>query len=127
MARIVRFDQIGGPENLKIVEEAPAEPGAGEVRVDVKAAGLNRAEYLFLQGQYLEQPEPPSRIGVEGSGVISAVGPGVSNYAGSAIDLGLAAPDQGVDFRAFLEPFEEIVDLLLPTRLRQIPDADHKA
>ncbi|MGR9089117.1 MAG: zinc-dependent alcohol dehydrogenase family protein [Gammaproteobacteria bacterium] len=81
MARIVRFDKIGGPENLQIVEEAPAAPGAGEVQVDVKAAGLNRAEYLFLQGQYFEQPQLPSRIGVEGSGIITAVGAGVTNYA----------------------------------------------
>jgi len=80
MARIVRFDAIGGPENLKIVEEDPAAPGAGEVLVDVKAAGLNRAEYMFLQGQYLVQPNLPSRIGVEGAGVIIAVGPDVEEY-----------------------------------------------
>ena len=81
MARIVRFDQVGGPDNLKIVEEEPAAPGAGEVLVDVKAAGLNRAEYLYLAGQYLVQPKLPSRIGVEGSGVIMAIGPDVKDYA----------------------------------------------
>ena len=80
MAKIVRFDSIGGPENLKIVEEEPADPGAGEVLVDVKAAGLNRAEYLYMAGQYLVQPNLPSRIGVEGAGVIMAVGAGVENY-----------------------------------------------
>ncbi|MFT4582049.1 MAG: NADPH:quinone reductase-like Zn-dependent oxidoreductase [Gammaproteobacteria bacterium] len=81
MARIVRFDEIGGPEKLKIVDEEPPIPGAGEVLVDVRAAGLNRAEYLYLAGQYLVQPKPPSRIGVEGSGVILAVGPDVKDYA----------------------------------------------
>ncbi len=80
MTRIVRFDAVGGPENLKIVEEEPAAPGSGEVLVDVKAAGLNRAEYLFLHGQYLVAPKLPSRIGVEGAGVIMAVGPDVSGY-----------------------------------------------
>jgi NADPH:quinone reductase len=80
MARIVRFDAIGGPENLEIIEEEPAAPGAGEVLVDVKAAGLNRAEWIFLQGQYFVQPRLPSRIGVEGAGVISAVGSDVKDY-----------------------------------------------
>lgn len=81
MARIVRFDTVGGPENLKIADEEPQAPGAGEVLVDVKAAGLNRAEYLYLHGQYLVAPKLPSRIGVEGAGIISAVGAGVADYA----------------------------------------------
>jgi len=80
MARIVRFDAIGGPENLKIVEIEPAPPAAGEVLVDVKAAGLNRAEWMYLRGQYLVEPKLPSRIGVEGAGVITAVGPDVKDY-----------------------------------------------
>ena len=80
MARIVRFDAIGGPENLKIFEEAPATPGPGEVLVDVKAAGLNRAEYMFLRGEYLLQPILPSRIGLEGAGVIIALGADVDDY-----------------------------------------------
>ena len=81
MARIVRFAEIGGPEKLHIVEEEPGQPGAGEVLVKVKTAGLNRAEFLYMQGQYLVAPKLPSRIGVEGAGVIAAVGPGVTGYA----------------------------------------------
>ena len=81
MARIVRFDQIGGPEKLKIVNEEPGQPAAGEVLVKVHAAGLNRAELLYMQGQYLVTPKLPSRIGVEGAGVIAALGPGVTGYA----------------------------------------------
>lgn len=81
MARIVRFTEIGGPEKLHIVEEEPGQPGAGEVLVKVKTAGLNRAELLYMQGQYLVAPKLPSRIGVEGAGVIAAVGPGVTGYA----------------------------------------------
>lgn len=81
MARIVRFDQIGGPEQLKIVDEEPGQPAAGEVLVKVHAAGLNRAELLYMQGQYLVTPKLPSRIGVEGAGVIAALGPGVTGYA----------------------------------------------
>lgn len=81
MARIVRFDTPGGPENLRIVEEDPRAPDAGEVLVRVRAAGLNRAEWLYLHGRYFVAPKLPSRIGVEAAGVIEAVGSGVTGYA----------------------------------------------
>ena len=42
-ARVVRFHTVGGPEVLKIEELPIAEPGKGEVRLRVKAIGLNRA------------------------------------------------------------------------------------
>lgn len=80
MARIARFYEIGGPEQLKIVDEEPAQPGEGEVLVNVKAAGLNRAEFLYLHGQYLVAPKLPSRIGVEGAGIIEAVGDNVGDW-----------------------------------------------
>lgn len=77
MPKIVRFHALGGPENLKI-EEAPSRaPGEGEVKLRILAVGLNRAELGFMQGFYLEQPQLPSRIGYEASGVVEAVGPGV--------------------------------------------------
>ena len=78
MARIVRFHQTGGPEVLRIEEVPPSPPGEGEVRIAVKAIGLNRADSLFRQGMYLEAPTLPSRLGYEASGTIDAVGPGVS-------------------------------------------------
>ena len=61
------------------IEELPMqEPGPGEVRLKVQAIGLNRAEVMFRTGHYLEQPEFPSRIGVEAAGVVDAVGAGVT-------------------------------------------------
>jgi len=78
MARIVRFHETGGPEVLRIDELPLPEPGEGEVRLKVEAIGLNRAEVMFRRGQYLEEPELPSRIGYEAAGVIDAVGPGVT-------------------------------------------------
>lgn len=56
MARIVRFNQIGGPEVLQIENIEVPPPEAGEVRIKVKALGLNRAESMFRLGQYLEMP-----------------------------------------------------------------------
>jgi len=77
MSRIVRFHQLGGPENLKIEDAPLQEPGPGEARLRVSAAGLNRAEALFVRGHYMEQSQLPSRIGYEVAGVVDAVGEGV--------------------------------------------------
>ena len=63
MSRTVRFHQTGGPEVLKIEAVDVPKPGAGEVRIAVKALGLNRAESMFRLGQYLEQPKFPA-VGV---------------------------------------------------------------
>lgn len=78
MPKIVRFHETGGPEVLAIEELPIEEPGAGEVRIKVSAIGLNRAEVMFRQGLYLEQPGFPSRIGYEAAGVVDAVGPDVT-------------------------------------------------
>jgi NADPH:quinone reductase-like Zn-dependent oxidoreductase len=77
MSSIVRFHQLGGPEVLHIEDAPLQQPGKGEVRLRVRAAGLNRAEALFTRGQYLEQPKLPARIGYESAGVVDAVGQGV--------------------------------------------------
>jgi NADPH:quinone reductase-like Zn-dependent oxidoreductase len=76
-AKVVRFHSLGGPEVLKIEEEQIPEPGKGEVRLNVKAIGLNRAEVMFRSGQYLESPVLPSKLGYEAAGVVAAVGPDV--------------------------------------------------
>ena len=81
MPRIVRFHQTGGPEVLQIAEEQVAAPDTGEVQIKVHAIGLNRAESMYLNGQYLEVPQLPSRIGYEASGAVSAVGDGVTEFA----------------------------------------------
>ncbi len=77
MARIVRFHQIGGPEVLKIEQVGVPPPGPGEVRIAVKALGLNRAESMFRSGTYLEQPRFPARLGYEAAGTVEALGKGV--------------------------------------------------
>ncbi|MGQ0633106.1 MAG: zinc-dependent alcohol dehydrogenase family protein [Planctomycetaceae bacterium] len=78
MPRVVRFHRIGGPEVLQIdTLEVPA-PGPGEVRIAVKALGLNRAEAMFRSGKYLEQPSLPSRLGYEAAGIVDSVGADVT-------------------------------------------------
>lgn len=77
MPKIVRFHELGGPEVLRIENLPSREPGKGEVRLRVKAIGLNRAESMFFHGRYLEAPQMPARLGYEAAGVVDAVGPGV--------------------------------------------------
>ena len=77
MARIVRFHQTGGPEVLKIEQVDVPPPGPGDVRIAVKALGLNRAESMFRSGTYLEQPRLPARLGYEAAGTVEALGEGV--------------------------------------------------
>ena len=51
MPKIVRFHKLGGPEVLKIEDETSKQPGRGEVRLQVQAVGLNRAELMFEIGR----------------------------------------------------------------------------
>jgi NADPH:quinone reductase-like Zn-dependent oxidoreductase len=78
MPKIVRFHQVGGPEVLKLEELPSPQPGKGEARIKVEAIGLNRAEVMFRNGQYLYQPKFPSTLGYEASGTVEEVGPGVT-------------------------------------------------
>ncbi|GAC1425946.1 MAG: zinc-dependent alcohol dehydrogenase family protein [Acidobacteriaceae bacterium] len=75
-ARFVRFHQTGEPEVLQLESLPIPEPAVGEVRIRVKAIGLNRAESMFRKGQYLYNPKLPSLLGYEASGIVEAVGPG---------------------------------------------------
>jgi NADPH:quinone reductase-like Zn-dependent oxidoreductase len=75
--RIVRFDKFGDADVLRISREALPEPGPGEVRLRVKAIGLNRAEVMVREGKYLWNPAFPAKLGFEASGIVEAIGPGV--------------------------------------------------
>ena len=76
-AKIVRFHRLGGPEVLELEDLPVPKPGPAEVRLRVKAIGLNRAECLFRKGQYLDRPVLPSGLGYEASGIVEAVGENV--------------------------------------------------
>jgi NADPH:quinone reductase-like Zn-dependent oxidoreductase len=76
-AKVVRFHKIGGPEVLQLDELPIPEPAPHEVRLRVKAIGLNRAEVMFREDHYLVSPELPSKLGYEASGTVEAIGPNV--------------------------------------------------
>jgi NADPH:quinone reductase-like Zn-dependent oxidoreductase len=77
MPKVVRLHETGDASVLKIEEEPVRAPGPREVLLKLEAFGLNRAEVLYRQGNYLEPTKPPSRIGYEGAGVVEQVGEGV--------------------------------------------------
>ncbi len=77
MAKTLLFDRLGGPEVLELRVMETRAPGEGEVKLRVEAVGLNRAELMYMAGQYFEQPAFPSRIGYEPVGFVEEVGPGV--------------------------------------------------
>jgi NADPH:quinone reductase-like Zn-dependent oxidoreductase len=81
MSRIVRFHQTGGPEVLQLDELDIGPPKAGEIRLRVRALGLNRAEAMFRAGAYLETPNLPSRLGYEAAGEIEAIGEAVTGFS----------------------------------------------
>lgn len=78
MKKVV-ITRAGGPEVLQVQEVADLTPGKGEVRIDVKAAGINFADILARQGLYQDAPPTPCVVGYEVCGIIDQVGPGVDS------------------------------------------------
>jgi len=76
-SRAVRVDQNGGPEQLKIVEVTVGEPGPGEIRIRHKACGLNFIDVYQREGVY--KLPLPLQLGMEGAGIVEAVGEGVTH------------------------------------------------
>jgi NADPH:quinone reductase-like Zn-dependent oxidoreductase len=79
--RAVVITRHGGPEVLR-VEERPDPPvGPGDLRIRVRAAGINFADLMARAGTYPDAPSPPSVVGYEVAGEVESVGEGVEAYA----------------------------------------------
>lgn len=83
--RAVVCQELGPPEKLAIEERERATPGPGEVTIAVRACGLNFVDALLIQGLYQIKPPPPFVVGGEVSGVIEAVGEGVTLEVGDHV------------------------------------------
>jgi NADPH:quinone reductase len=75
--RAIRIEEFGGPEKMRLVEVPVGEPGPGEVRIRHQACGLNFIDVYQRTGLYTNPL--PLQLGMEGAGVIEAVGEGVTH------------------------------------------------
>ena len=77
--RAVVITEHGGPEVLKVQERPDPPVGPGEVRIAVKAAGINFADTLARTGLYPDSPKVPCVVGYEVAGEVESVGDGVTS------------------------------------------------
>lgn len=102
----------GGPEKLSLGEAEAPSPGPGEVVIDVKAAGVNFADTVLIQGTYQLRPDFPFTPGLEVAGTVGELGEGVDNVATGDRVVGI--PNMG----AFAEKVVVKAPAVVP-----IPDA----
>jgi NADPH:quinone reductase len=96
MPAVVIATVYGGPEVLAVADEPVAEPGPGEARIEVRAAGVNPVDWKSYSGAFGTDPSRlPIRLGSEAAGVVTATGPGAVGAAGP-----VAAGDEVIAFRA---------------------------
>lgn len=87
MTNVVRFSQYGPPEVLEVVTVPTPEPGPGEVRIQVRSAGVQPFDCATRRGDF-QQWKPldlPARLGNEVAGVVDAVGDGVDIPVGQEV------------------------------------------
>src|SRR5262245_43220706 len=107
--RAVVLTGHGGPEVLQVQERPDPPVGPGEVRIAVRAAGINFADTLARVGLYPDAPKPPCVLGYEVAGEIESVGPGVEDRKpgervaagtrfGGQAELVTVPVDQALDF-----------------------------
>ena len=89
MVKAARFSRFGGPEVLEIVDLPDPHPGPGQVRIAVRAAGVNPSDWKKREG--LMDPELPQTMGYEAAGVVDELGEGVADVAVGDRVFGLSA------------------------------------
>ncbi|GGF37490.1 NADPH:quinone reductase [Aliidongia dinghuensis] len=89
MSRTIKFTRAGEPDVLEFVETVVPAPGPTEVRIKVKAIGINRAESMWRLDDYIEPVAHfPAILGYEAAGIVDAVGTEVKDFAvGDAVNV----------------------------------------
>jgi len=77
--RALVIPETGPPEVLRVEDRPEPKAGPGEVRVRVKAAGINFADLMARQGLYPDAPKLPAVVGYEFAGDVESVGDGVDD------------------------------------------------
>jgi NADPH:quinone reductase-like Zn-dependent oxidoreductase len=81
MSRTIKFAKAGKPEVLEFIETEVPAPGPAEIRIKVKAIGINRAESMWRQDDYIEPVSFPAGLGYEAAGIVDAVGGSITGFA----------------------------------------------
>lgn len=122
--RAVTITEFGGPEVMEITEVDTPEPGPGEVRVRTLACGLNRADLLQRRGYYPPPKGITDIMGLEASGVVDALGEGVTEYQVGDEVVALLAGGGYAEF--FVVPVGQLVrpiegfDIVTPAGLIEV-------
>jgi NADPH:quinone reductase len=107
MSAVVIAAAYGGPEVLSVIDQPPGDPGPGEARIEVRAAGVNPVDWKVYSGTMGADPaQLPRRLGSEAAGVVTAAGPGAAGPAGP-----LRPGDEVIAYRA---PGAYAADLVVP-------------
>lgn len=109
MVHAIRFHRPGGPEALQWEAIELAEPGPGQVRLRHTAVGLNFIDVYHRSGLY-PVADLPAVPGMEGAGIVEAVGPGVADLA-AGDRVAYAAPPMGAYAEARLMPADRLIRL----------------
>ncbi|MGW6912404.1 NADP-dependent oxidoreductase [Kitasatospora sp. NPDC054939] len=80
MSRAFGFVDYGGPENQEFLDRPTPEPGPGQLRIAVRAAGVNPFDWKVRRGLAGRGRELPAVLGSEAAGVVEQVGPGVDGF-----------------------------------------------
>src|SRR5260221_12169239 len=109
MPPVVIATAYGGPEVLTVVDEPTTEPGPGQARIAIKAAGVNPIDYKMYSGAFNRDPAGlPMRLGLEAAGIVTHVGAEAAGPAGP-----VRAGDEVIAFRA---PGAYASELLVPAQ-----------
>jgi NADPH:quinone reductase-like Zn-dependent oxidoreductase len=106
----IQFTQFGGPEVLELVELPDPEPGPGQVRVAVRATGINPIDWKVRSGAM--GGELPRRTGQEVSGVVDKLGDGVTGVELGEAVFGAAAGGGGAAELALVENYARVPEVL---------------
>lgn len=108
----IRVENFGGPEVMKFSDFALPPPGAGEVRVQLYAAGVNFVDIYLRRGTYRRGVDLPYTPGLEGSGVVEQAGEGVKNVKpGDRVAFCLGSGFSGSYAQAIIVPAKELISL----------------
>jgi NADPH:quinone reductase-like Zn-dependent oxidoreductase len=81
--RAVQYERFGGPEVLEIADVEEPHPAAGRIRIRVRAAGVNAADWKFREGLYTggKPLAEPAGVGLDAAGVVDELGDGVTGVS----------------------------------------------